>query len=197
MLADLVKDATSAHLKQRDLRIKYLINTFNITENDATEIVDNYRDTDTQELIAKAMEQYELDLGDAEMFVDDYPNESEWAAVENAANELELDITDITPDDIEAINEAGGVKGILDSSIGIVKYIYNHKMLAYSILLLLDGKPLVYNNIEPNIMNEMINTDSVGSYYNDNLRGNTSYEGCGCKENSCEPTDLLLFSSIS
>ena len=154
-------------------------------------------DANREKAIQDEMNRSNINYDDATYLVDNWKSEADRDQVILCAEANDVEIQDIGDNDIEAINEAGGVKGILDSSIGIVKYIYNHKMLAYSILLLLDGKPLVYNNIEPNIMNEMINTDSVGSYYNDNLRGNTSYEGCGCKENSCEPTDLLLFSSIS
>lgn len=197
MIADLIKQSYDEFKDSRDLAILDLLNQFNITEDDATKIVDNYNDPDTQYLIAKAMEEFDLNLGNAEIFVDDYPNESDWAQVADAAEALGVDITDITPDDVEAMNDGGGAKGMIDSSMGIIKYIYNHKAQAYSILLLVDGNPLMYNNIKPYMMNEMINAESFGSHYNDNLRGNDLYEGCGCKANFCDSTDLAIFSSIS
>jgi len=150
----------------------------------------------TSDLIARAKEEFDLNDANAAIFVNDYPNESDWPQVANAANALNLDIMDISPDDVERINSAGSAKGLIDTSMGIVKYIYNHPLQTYSLLLVLD-RELVYNNIEPDMMNDMINAESFGSYYNDNLRNNESYEGCGCKEHVCESTDLLLFSSIS
>ena len=197
MVADLLKAVEDEQAKERTKRIKDLLDTYGIAKTDAEYIVDNYSDYTQQDLIAKAMESYDLDLGEAEMFVEDYPNESDWAQVADAAETLGLDITEIAPDDVENINSAGSAKGTIDTSMGIVKYIYDHKTLAYTILLLVDGEPLVYKDLEPNLMNEMINVDSFGSYYNDNLRGNESYEGCGCKANVCEDTDLAIFSSIS
>ena len=150
----------------------------------------------TSDLISRAKEEFDLNDANAAIFVNDYPNESDWPQVVNAADALNLDIMDISPDDVERINSAGSAKGLIDTSMGIVKYIYNHPLQTYSLLLVLD-RELVYNNIEPDMMNDMINAESFGSYYNDNLRNNESYEGCGCKENVCEFTDLLLFSSIS
>jgi hypothetical protein len=148
-------------------------------------------------IVQRAMERFELNESDAEQFVDDYPNESDWDQVAYAADQLNLDIMDITPDDVENINEAGEPKGLIDSSMGIIKYIYDHQTQAYAILLVIDGKELVYKDLEPNLMNEILSADSFGTFYNDNLRGNKSYEGCGCKANVCEPTDIAIFSSIS
>ena len=197
MIADLIKAVEDEQAIERIKRIKDLLDTYGIAQTDAEYIVDNYSKYTQQDLIAKAMESYNLNIGDAEMFVDDYPNESEWAELEGIAEELGIDITDVEPDDVENINSAGSAKGTIDTSMGIVKYIYNHPLQTYSILLLVDGNPLMYNNIEPYMMNDMINAESFGSYYNDNLRKNDSYEGCGCKANVCEPTDIAIFSSIS
>jgi hypothetical protein len=150
----------------------------------------------TSDLIAKAKEEFDLNDANAEIFVNDYPNEADWPQVANAADALNLDIMDISPDDVENINSAGSAKGSIDTSMGIVKYIYDHKLQTYTILLLLD-RELVYKNITPDMMNDMINADSFGSYYNDELRENEDYEGCGCNDNLCEVTDTVIFSSIS
>ena len=197
MIADLLKAVEDEQAIERTKRIKDLLDTYGIAKTDAEYIVDNYSKYTQQDLIATAIEEYNLNMGDAEMFVYDYPNQSEWAELEGIAEELGIDITDVEPDDVENINSAGSAKGTIDTSMGIVKYIYNHPLQTYSILLLVDGNPLMYNNIEPYMMNDMINAESFGSYYNDNLRKNDSYEGCGCKANVCEPTDIAIFSSIS
>jgi hypothetical protein len=151
----------------------------------------------TSDLIARAKKEFDLNDANAAIFVDDYPNEADWAQVADVADALNLDIMDISPDDVERINSAGSAKGSIDTSMGIVKYIYNHPIQAYSILLLIDGVKLMYNNIDPNMMKQMINAESAGIYYNDNLRKNDSFEGCGCKANPCEDTDTAIFSSIS
>ena len=167
LIADLVKASYEEYMDERDLAIKEEMDRSNISYDEAAYLVDNWK------------------------------SQSDRDQVLLAAEDLGLNVQDISDDDVEAINEAGSTKGTIDTSMGIVKYIYNNQMKAYSILLLVDGNDLVYNNLDPNMMNEMINADSFGTYYNDTLRGNESYEGCGCKANVCEPTDLAIFSSIS
>ena len=167
LISDLVKVSYDEYKDSRDLAIQAEMDRSNVDENVAAYLVDNWSSKADRDQVLQAAE----DLG--------------------------LDPQDISDDDVEAINEAGSPKGTIETSMGTVKYIYNHKTLAYSILLLVEGNPLVYNNIEPDMMNEMINADSFGSYYNESLRDNDSYEGCGCKANVCEDTDLAIFSSIS
>ena len=190
MLADLMKDVVDSYLEERALRIKELLDQFNITESDAATIVDNYSNEYTQYLIAKAMEDYDLDLGEAEMFVDDHPNESTWADYESAAEELGVDITDVDDDDVEALNMAGA-SGEIESSSGPIRYKYILG-LGYMIHLVLNGKDIMYQNIEPDVMSDWINADSAGNYYLDNIRSKVRYdqELCGCNDNLCEPTDV-------
>ena len=147
--------------------------------------------------IQDEMDRSDVDKAVAAYLVDNWSSEADRDQVLQAAEDLGLDPQYISDDDVENINSAGSAKGTIDTSMGIVKYIYDHKALAYTILLLVDGEPLVYKDLEPNLMNEMRTVESFGSYYNDNLRGNESYEGCGCKANVCEDTDLAIFSSIS
>jgi hypothetical protein len=192
MLADLMKDVVDSYLEERALRIKEILDQFNITEDDATKIVDNYSNYDTQDLIATAMETYDLNLSDAEMFVDDYPNESEWAELEGIAEELGVDITEVEPDDVEAINSGGGgSRGEIESSSGPIRYKYILG-LGYMIHLVLNGKDIMYQNIEPDVMSDWINADSAGNYYLDNIRSKVrdDQELCGCNDNLCEPTDV-------
>jgi glycosyltransferase involved in cell wall biosynthesis len=62
LIADVMKDVVDSYLEERALRIKELLDQFNITKDDATKIVDNYNDPDTQYLIAKAMEESDIFL---------------------------------------------------------------------------------------------------------------------------------------
>ena len=50
LIADVIKDITDSYLEERALRIKELTDQFNITEDDATNIVDNYSDYTQQDL---------------------------------------------------------------------------------------------------------------------------------------------------
>jgi hypothetical protein len=196
LIADMIKDISDSYLEERALRIKELTDQFNITKDDASNIVDNYSDYDTQDLIATAMETYDLNLGDAEMFVDDYPNESEWAELEGIAEELGVDITEVEPDDVEAINSGGGSKGKIESSSGPIRYKYILG-IGYMVHLVLNGKDIMYQNIDPQTMSDWINADSAGNYYLDNIRSKVrdDQELCGCNANLCEPTDIAQINS--
>lgn len=196
LIADVIKDISDSYLEERALRIKELTDQFNITKDDASNIVDNYSDYDTQDLIAKAMETYDLNLGDAEMFVDDYPNESEWAELEGIAEELGVDITEVEPDDVEAINSGGGSKGEIESSSGPIRYKYILG-IGYMVHLVLNGKDIMYQNIDPQTMSDWINADSAGKYYLDNIRSNVAIdqELCGCNDKPCVDTDIAQINS--
>jgi len=160
---------------------------------DLIKAVEDERESD----IKAEMDRSGVDEDVASYLVDNWRSERDRDQILQVAEDLGADPQDISDDDVENINSAGNAKGTIETSMGIVKYIYDHKALAYTILLLVDGEPLVYKDLEPNLMNEMRNAASFGSYYNDNLRENESYEGCGCKANVCEDTDLAIFSSIS
>jgi hypothetical protein len=130
------------------------------------------------------------------MFVDDYPNESDWAQVEEAANALNLDITDISPDDVEAINLGGGSKGEIESSSGPIRYKYILG-IGYMVHLVLNGKDIMYQNIDSQTMSDWINADSAGNYYLDNIRSNVDpdQELCGCNDKPCVDTDIAQINS--
>jgi len=195
LIADVIKDISDSYLEERALRIKELTDQFNITKDDATNIVDNYSDYDTQDLIAKAMEAYDLDLGEAEMFVDDHPNESTWADYESAAEAMGVDITDVDDDDVEAVNMAGA-SGEIESSSGPIRYKYILG-IGYMVHLVLNGKDIMYQNIEPDVMSDWINADSAGNYYLDNIRSNVALdqELCGCNDKPCVDTDIAQINS--
>lgn len=195
LIADVMKDVVDSYLEERALRIKELLDQFNITEDDATKIVDNYSNENTQYLIAKAMEDYDLDLGEAEMFVDDHPNESTWADYEAAAEALGVDVTDVDDDDVEAINMAGA-EGDIESSSGTIRYKYIIG-LGYMVHLVLNGKNIMYQKIDTQTMSDWINDDSAGNYYLKNIRSNVDLdqELCGCNDKPCEDTDLSQINS--
>ena len=203
LIADVIKDITDSYLEERALRIKELTDQFNITKDDATNIVDNYSDYDTQYLIAKAMEAYRLNLGDAEMFVDDYPNESEWAELEGIAEELGVDITDVEPDDVEAINSGpGSAVGKIESSAAT--FVYKLAIgtgLYYLWATFPGGEVVAYQNLEPYDIKGII--DNGGAYYVSNIRIDSPEPDpsnpkvlCGCKHNRCTPAQIAAMPQI-
>lgn len=149
----------------------------------------------TEDLINKAMEEFDLTRGDAEEFVHNYPNEADWDDVANAADDLGVDIMDVAPDDVEAINMAGA-SGDIESSSGPIRYKYILG-LGYIVHLVLNGKDIMYQNIDPQTMSDWINADSAGNYYLDNIRSNVrpDQEKCGCNANLCEVTDIAKINS--
>jgi hypothetical protein len=202
MVADLVKDL-------KEDQIKYLLDNYNITISDAKYIVDNYRDQYAQDLIAKAMDVYGLNMRDAEEFVGNYPNESTWADVEETAESLGVDITDVDDDDVENYMEMGGMnKGELNSSVGLIQWIYDNKLKAYIVYMSLQGLKCgtgeVMYKLTPEQMKDWNSQDSMGEYYNNNVRSQIEEDpavSCGCCENLCEPQQIDTFkqrySSIS
>lgn len=183
LIADVMKDIVDSYLEERALRIKELLDQFNITEDDATKIVDNYSNEDTQYLIAKAMEDYDLDLGEAEMFVDDHPNESTWADYESAAEAMGVDITDVDDDDVENLMDLWDLAGsqgnkpysTIESSIGKVHPWYDPVLKSLMLLIVFnDGNPANYP-ISRETLAEIVNSGSFGKYYSENMRSNDFY----------------------
>jgi hypothetical protein len=193
MVADLVKDL-------KEDQINYLLINYNIDRSDAKYIVDNYRDTYTQDLIAKSMDVYGLNMRNAEEFVDNYPNESAWADVEEVAESLRVDITDVEDDDVENYMEMGGNKGEMESSIGPIQWIYDNTLKAYIVYLTLDGMICgdgqVMYRLTPEQMKDWNSQDSFGEYYNTYIRSQIEEDpniSCGCCENLCEPQQISTF----
>jgi hypothetical protein len=198
MVADLVKD-----LKQD--QIKYLLDNYNIDRSDAEYIVDNYQDTYIQDLIAKAMDVYGLNMRNAEEFVDNYPNESAWADVEATAESLGVDIDEVDDDDVENYMAMGRVnKGDLQSSIGPIQWVYDNKLKAYLILAYLtfevgkEPKEVMYK-LNPEQFRNWFNSESIGEYWNQNIRANAEIEddewSCGCNPNPCDPQNVSRFNT--
>jgi hypothetical protein len=141
-------------------------------------------------LIKKAMEEFDLTRGDAEEFVDNYPNEADWDDVAQTAEDTGVDIMDVTADDVEAVSMAGA-RGDIESSAGSMRYKYILG-IGYMVHLVLNGKDIMYQNIDPQTMSDWINADSAGNYYLNNIRDNVrpDQEKCGCNANLCKPEDM-------
>jgi len=153
-------------------------------------------------LVQEAMDEYGLSESEAEIFVDNFPNQSTWADVEATAESLGLDITEVEDDDVENYMDMGGAKGEIESSSGIIQWIYDNKLKAYIVLMMIEENALMYL-IDNNMMKEWINSDSAGVYYNNNIRGNKQIESqgessdvpCGCGPNPCEQGKIDQFNS--
>ena len=194
MVADLIKDL-------KEDQIKYLLDNYNITRSDAKYIVDNYRDQYAQDLIAKAMDVYGLNMRNAEEFVGNYPNESTWADVEETAESLGVDITDVDDDDVENYMEMGGMnKGELNSSVGPIQWIYDNKLKIYIVYLVLEtakGPRDILYRLNRDMMKQWKDSSSFGEHYNNIIKGNKDIEdpsiSCGCGPNPCEPGQIDQF----
>jgi predicted transcriptional regulator len=160
------------------------------------------------DLINKAKERYNLNDSEAERFVDNFPNESTWADVEETAESLGLDITDVEDDDVENYMEMGGIaKGELESSVGPIQWLYDNKAKAYIVYMVLTlyDKPrdIIYN-IEPSIMKEWTDSESMGEYWNNKIRSNQDIENAasssdfpigGCNDNLLDPSVVSRFNT--
>jgi hypothetical protein len=159
------------------------------------------------ELIARAAEEFDLNDSEAERFVDNFPNQSTWADAEVAAESLGVGITDVDDDDIENYMSMGGNKGEMDSSVGPIQWIYDNKAKAYIVYMVVttSDKPrdIIYN-IEPDVMKEWINSESMGEYWNDAIRSNKDIEDKasssdfpigGCNANILDPSVVRRFNT--
>jgi len=155
-----------------------------------------------EDLIQEAMDRYNINESEATRFVDNFPNESTWEDVEATAESLGVGIEEVEDDDVENYMEMGGNKGEIESSSGIIQWIYDNTLKAYIVLLMVEENALMYL-IDNNMMKEWINSDSAGIYYNNNIRGNKDIESqgessgvpCGCGPNPCEQRKIDQFNN--
>jgi predicted AlkP superfamily phosphohydrolase/phosphomutase len=202
MVADLVKDLRSDLVKQ-------YLNKYNLSQFDIKEInnisqeyyVDDLSKIDIQDLeypfkmvYLMKTENYGLNSDESFYLVENWDNEAEWKDVMSTAEALELGIEDISDDDVEEYLSTGGTEE-LDTSMGNAIFKWDNVAKAYILYIALEGGIQQYKNITRNMILAMKSADSIGSYYNDNLRKNDSYEGCGCKANPCEDADLAQIPS--
>jgi hypothetical protein len=153
------------------------------------------------------MDVYGLNMRDAEEFFGNYPNESAWADVEEVAESLGVDITDVDDDDVENYMEMGGNKGEMDSSVGPIQWIYDNKAKVYIVYMIVrtmrEDRDVIYN-IDPDVMQEWINSESMGEYWNDAIRSNKDIEDKasssdfpigGCNANILDPSVVRRFNT--
>ena len=156
---------------------------------------DEFRDQRNEEILAE-MERSGVDEPNASYLVDNWSSEADRDQVIQTAEDLGVEPLDVSDDDVEAINSGGGAKGEIESSSGPIRYKYILG-IGYMVHLVLNGKDIMYQNIDPQTMSDWINADSAGNYYLDNIRSNVrdDQELCGCNANLCEPTDIAQINS--
>jgi len=133
-----------------------------------------------EDLILKAMEQFQLTRNDAEEFVDNYPNEADWPQVADVAEALGVDIMDVQDIDVEGIQsiwDMGGSKGKsyteIKTSMGKA-FIYYSLGSYYLLLIFNNGNPANYP-ITRSDMDELYSPGSLGNTYNEKFRDNDKY----------------------
>jgi len=127
-------------------------------------------------------------------------NEADAAIRAEVAESLGLEPGDVDDDDVENYLSMGGCKGDEESSIGPIQWIYDNTTKAYVIYMVLEtfkGPRDVMYKIDPDMLREWKNSDSMGEYYNKFIRGNEAIEdpkfSCGCGPNPCEPGQVDTF----
>ena len=156
---------------------------------------DEYRDQRNEEILAE-MDRSDVDEPTAEYLVDNWSSEADRDQVLQTAEDLGVDPQDVSDDDVEAINSGGGAKGEIESSSGPIRYKYILG-IGYMVHLVLNGKDIMYQNIDPQTMSDWINADSAGNYYLDKIRSKVAIdqELCGCNDKPCVDTDIAQINS--
>lgn len=203
MIADLVKDLRSDS-------IDLYLNRWNLKKTDLKEIESLSEEyyKDSLETISLSQLEYpfimlylinEYHASSAEAFylVENWNNEAEWRDVIATAEALKISIEDVQDDDVENVMSMGGkAKGELESSVGLIQWLYDNVAKAFIVYMLLGKRPVMYK-ITPELMKDWNNSDSMGEYYNLYIRGNSDLEdpsiSCGCGPNPCEQDQVDQF----
>ena len=162
------------------------------------DLVKAVQDERDQEIVDHMSEHGGISYDESKYLLDNY-DEADHDQVILCAESLGIAITDVEDDDVENWLEMGGkAKGVLESSVGIIQWIYDNTLKAYLILMILNDKPIMYR-VEPDMMKEWKDSDSSGEYYNAYIRGNTDIEdpehSCGCGPNPCDPQEVDRFNT--
>ena len=134
-------------------------------------------------------------------------NEADAAIRAEVAESLGVEPGDVDDDDVENWLSMDGNKGELESSVGPIQWIYDNKAKAYIVYMVVttSDKPrdIIYN-IEPSVMKEWINSESMGEYWNSKIRSNKSIENAassldfpigGCDDNLLDPSTVRRFNT--
>ncbi len=143
-----------------------------------------------------------ISYSESKYLLENWSNEADHDLVILTAESLDVGIEDIQDEDVENYLEMGGAKGEIESSSGIIQWIYDNTLKAYIVLLMIEENALMYL-IDNNMMKEWIDSDSAGSYYNENIRGNKDIESqgessgvpCGCGPNPCDQAKVDQFNT--
>jgi len=136
------------------------------------------------------------------------PNEADWDDIIATAESLNSDICDITEDDVWNYVDMGREnKGELESTVGPIQWLYDNKAKVYIVYMIVTtmSKPrdIIYN-IEPDVMKEWINSESMGEYWNEFIRSNSDIEDAakssdfpigGCNANPLDPSVVRRFNT--
>ena len=132
--------------------------------------------------------------------VKELENEADSAQREEVAESLGVEPGDVNDDDVENYLSMGGNKGVMESSIGPIQWIYDNTLKAYIIYLVLEtakGPRDIIYRLDRDMMKQWKDSSSIGEHYNNIIRGNESIEdprtSCGCGPNPCEPGQIDQF----
>lgn len=211
MIADLVKDLRSDSIVK--YMEKYKISEMELDEVDSRSkeyFVSGLDNISLSELekpfqIIYLEKEYQINSDEAFYLTDNWDSEAEWRDVMTTAEALNAGIEDIDDDDVENYMSMGGkAKGELESSVGLIQWLYDNKLKAYLILMIINDRPIMYK-VSPDMMKDWRNSESMGEYYNSYIRGNSDIEdpnhSCGCGPNPCEQGQVdqykAKYSSVS
>ncbi len=127
-------------------------------------------------------------------------SEEDAAIRAEVAESLGAEPGDVEDDDVENYLSMGGNKGVIESSIGPIQWVYDNTEKAYLIYMVLETakepRDIMYR-VDPEIMKDWKDSRSKGEYYNQFIKGNTDIEdpniSCGCGPNPCEPQQIDSF----
>jgi hypothetical protein len=134
-------------------------------------------------------------------------SEEDSAIREEVAESLGVEPGDVDDDDVENYLSMGGNKGEMQSSIGPIQWIYDNKAKTYIVYMIVEtmGEPRdVIYNIDPNTMQEWLNSESMGEYWNEFVRSNKDIEEAanseefppgGCNANILDPSIVRRFNT--
>jgi hypothetical protein len=194
MVVDMVKDLRQDLVQQ--YRVKYNIKDTDIYSVDKTvnDLAEEYYGSGVWEMDISQLEytfmmfylirDYHITSDEAFYLVSNWKSEADWKLVMQVAEDLDIGIEDVQEDDVWNMESAGS-SGMVESSIGHI--IYKYDILTKSFILYVifnDGNPAKYVQVSKEEIEGLINSESAGKYYIDNIKGDPMYSdlpgSCGC-----------------
>lgn len=189
----LVEDIYKSVMSERDKQIAQIVDELQVPPSQAKDIL-------------FLIEKYDVNVSEALHLTENWDTEAEWRDVMETAEALGIGIEDVEDDDVENVMDGAGSKGEDNSSIGIIQWFYDNTLKAYIVYIALTDNSNPKKNptdvlyrIPPDTMKEWMGSNSMGEYYNNNIRSNVSLEdpsiSCGCGPNPCEPSQIDQFNT--